>query len=150
MFMKFFWVIRCFFYSLVYRRVTFPGYIGKPLFLLGMKNVTFSARVRIFPNSRIEAHKDGVIWIGENGSIGQSLHLVSGGKLTIGAGTLISSNVLITNISHDYSNVELPVLEQQHIIKDTLIGENCFIGAGAVIQPGVILGRHCIVGAEAW
>ena len=31
----------------------------------------------------------------------------------------------------------------------TAIGENCFIGYGAVIMPGTVLGRQCIVGANS-
>jgi acetyltransferase-like isoleucine patch superfamily enzyme len=30
---------------------------------------------------------------------------------------------------------------------DTYVGRNCFIGARAVIMPGVTVGDHCIVGA---
>ena len=32
---------------------------------------------------------------------------------------------------------------------DTIIGENCFIGARALIMPGVRIGNNCIVGAGA-
>lgn len=32
---------------------------------------------------------------------------------------------------------------------DTRIGSCCFIGAGAIILPGVSIGDHCIVGAGA-
>ena len=35
------------------------------------------------------------------------------------------------------------------IIKETKIGENCFIGIGAAIQAGTILGNHCVVGANS-
>jgi len=142
-------VLRYLLLSLAYKNIKFPGYMGRPLFLMGMKKVKFAKNVRIFPNCRIEVHGDGEIWIGENVSIGQSLHLISQGKLFIGSGTLISSNVLITNLAHGYEELNIPIIEQNHIIKETIIGENCFIGAGAVIQPGTVLGRHCIVGANS-
>lgn len=29
------------------------------------------------------------------------------------------------------------------------IGDNCFIGAGAIVMPGVTIGNHCVVGAGA-
>ena len=35
------------------------------------------------------------------------------------------------------------------IVKDTIIGENCFIGYGVAIQAGTKLGKQCIVGANA-
>ena len=34
-------------------------------------------------------------------------------------------------------------------IKMTEIGKNCFIGYGAAILPGTILGEQCVVGANA-
>lgn len=40
-------------------------------------------------------------------------------------------------------------MEQGHILKDTVIGEGCFIGYGSVILPGTVLGKHCVVGANA-
>ena len=40
-------------------------------------------------------------------------------------------------------------MDQKVIIKRTFIGENCFIGTGAVINSGTILGKQCIVGAHA-
>ncbi|MFH4188829.1 DapH/DapD/GlmU-related protein, partial [Acinetobacter baumannii] len=55
----------------------------------------------------------------------------------------------ITNIDHNYKKVGIPILEQEHIIKDTSIGENCFIGIGAAIQAGTILGKQCIVGTNS-
>jgi acetyltransferase-like isoleucine patch superfamily enzyme len=56
---------------------------------------------------------------------------------------------MITNIDHDYQQIAKPIWEQKLIIKETKIGENCFIGYGAVIQAGTILGKQCIVGANA-
>ena len=40
-------------------------------------------------------------------------------------------------------------MEQPNEIQETQMGENCFIGYGAVIQAGTILGKQCIVGANA-
>ena len=40
-------------------------------------------------------------------------------------------------------------MNQGMLEKETLIGENCFIGYGAVIMPGTKLGKQCIVGANA-
>lgn len=82
-------------------------------------------------------------------SIGQNLHIISGGNLVIKTKTTISANVLITNIDHAYQEINQHILQQPHIIKDTLIGENCFIGYGSVIQAGTVLGKQCIVGANA-
>lgn len=34
-------------------------------------------------------------------------------------------------------------------IKETKIGENCFIGIGVAIQAGTILGKQCVVGSNS-
>ena len=70
-------------------------------------------------------------------------------KLVIGAHTTISSNVMITNIDHEYREVGKHILQQPYLVRRTTIGENCFIGFGAMIQAGTVLGKQCIVGANS-
>ena len=40
-------------------------------------------------------------------------------------------------------------MDQKWLVKTTRIGEGSFIGYGAAIQAGTILGKHCIVGTNA-
>jgi acetyltransferase-like isoleucine patch superfamily enzyme len=56
----------------------------------------------------------------------------------IGEGTYVAFSTII--LAHDMSRV-------RHT--DTYIGRNCFIGAGAIIMPGVRVGDECIVGSGA-
>lgn len=56
----------------------------------------------------------------------------------VDAGTYIAFNVVI--LAHDMSR-----LVHMH----TRIGKNCFIGAHAIIMPGVTIGDQCIIGAGA-
>ena len=101
------------------------------------------------PGCRLATLGNGKIMIRDNVSIGQNFHCISAGTLVIGKDTLISGNVFVTNIDHDYTKIGVPVMEQQMILKETVIGENCFIGYGAAIQAGTKLGRQCVVGANA-
>lgn len=61
----------------------------------------------------------------------------------------ISGNVFISNVDREYSEIGVPVLKQSLISRETIIGDNCFIGYGAMILPGTKLGRQCVVGANA-
>ena len=81
-------------------------------------------------------------------------------KMDIGEGTAISTSAKLdkTNpqgihigkysvvtfgaaiLTHDYVNV---------LNRDVRIGDNCFIGAHAIILPGVTIGDGCIVAAAA-
>lgn len=54
----------------------------------------------------------------------------------IGNNVMITGNVII--LSHDYL---------RGIMADTYIGNNCFIGNGSMVLPGVKIGNHVAVGA---
>jgi acetyltransferase-like isoleucine patch superfamily enzyme len=54
----------------------------------------------------------------------------------IGQGTYIAFGAVV--LAHDMS---------RRLQTDTYIGSNCFIGANAIILPGVRVGDSCIVGA---
>lgn len=88
------------------------------------------------------------IEIGDNCNIQQRCHITAAGNLKIGRQTAISAGVTITDIHHRYED-DRNILDQAIEVRSTEIGENCFIGVGAVILPGVKLGNHCIVGANS-
>lgn len=82
-------------------------------------------------------------------SIQQRAHITFAGEIEIGHNSIISYDVMITDIDHEYSDIEIPVGEQPLRIQKTNIGDRCFIGAGAKIQAGTILGNNCIVGTNS-
>lgn len=152
MIFKFVWFLRAIVYKLIFNKVGWLSYLGKPIFLFGAKNISIGNKVRIYPHCRMETYgNDGFITIEENCSIGQSFHIISGEgqNLIIGKNTTVSANVFITNIEHNYSSIDVHIMDQPLSKGDTQIGENCFIGYGAVIQAGTILGKQCIIGANA-
>lgn len=147
---KLYWVLKTFIYRLFIKKIGWNSYIGSIVFLLGGKNIIIANRVRIFPGLRMEVHNKGKIIIEEDVSIGQNMHITSSGlELKIGKHTTVSGNVFITNIDHDYRELGKHILKQPMLVKNTQIGENCFIGYGASIQAGTILGKQCIVGANS-
>lgn len=130
--------------------------IKKPIRIKGRRYISIGCNVNILNGLRIEAVS---VWndilfnphiiIGNNVSIGQNAHVISAEKLKIGNDVTISGNVFITDIDHDYMNINKNILKQDLIIRHTEIGDGCFIGYGAAIQAGTILGKHCIVGTNA-
>ena len=152
MIFKVFWILRGLAYKPFFGKFGFPSYIGKPIFIGNFKRIFIGKRVRIFPGARIEVvDKNSSIVFEDNISIGQNLHIISGGRqeLKIGRNTTFSANVFVTNIDHQYNEINKHILEQPLESAKTHIGENCFIGYGVVIQAGTILGKQCIVGANA-
>lgn len=147
---KFFWAGRALIYKLVLGHVGKFSYMGKPCFVEGGKNISIGNRTRIFPGIRMEAIGEGKIDIGNNCAIEQNVHITSeGSSLIIGDDTTILANCFITNIDHCYEDVTKSVLEQEHALHETIIGEGCFLGYGAAIQAGTRLGKHCVVGAHS-
>jgi acetyltransferase-like isoleucine patch superfamily enzyme len=65
------------------------------------------------------------------------------GKITIGDYSQIGPNVIIVSANHDVYD------SRKHIPSEVRIGRYCWIGAGAKIMPGVVLGDWTIVGAGA-
>ena len=146
---KYIWAIRAVIYKLFFKHIGNMSYIGKPCFIEGCKRISIGKKTRIFPGIRMEAIGTGEISIGNNCAIEQNVHITSGGKLVIGDDVTILGNTCITNIDHDYKNINKTVLEQNNIVSHTLIGNGCFIGYGSIIQAGTQLGKHCIVGANS-
>ncbi len=146
---KFFWVIRAFLYKPFFKNIGYLSYIGKPVFLHGISRVSLGKRVRIFPGARIETHNKGSIVIHDDVGIGQNLHIISGGALSIGKKTIISAEVFINDMDNEYEEIGKNILEQRFIVNKTKIGEYCFIGIGAKIMSGTILGKQYIVGANS-
>lgn len=150
MIFKIFWIIRALLYKLFLGKINLPSYIGRPTYVHNFRRIFIGNRVRIYPNSRLEVHgENSKLIIEDNVGIGQNVHITTGDTLIIGKSSTILANVFITNIDHDYTEINKPILEQKMIIKKTEIGENCFIGIGAAIQAGTILGKQCVVGANS-
>lgn len=146
---KYLWAARAVVYKMTFGRIGNMTYIGRPTFIEGRKNIYIGNRVRVFPGIRMEAIGNGTIKIGDNTAIEQNVHITSGGGVHIGNDVTIVANVCITNIDHQYEDIDKSVLNQGIKVTDTKIGDGCFIGFGAVIQAGTTLGTHCIVGANA-
>ena len=147
---KVLWVLRALIYKPFFGKFCMPSYIGKPIYLKNTKRIFIGKRVRIFPGIRLEViNKVAKLQIQENVAIGQNVHITCGKNVIIGKNTLLTENIMITDIDHDYKELNTPILKQENICKETVIGQNCFIGFGAVIQAGTKLGKHCIVGSNA-
>jgi len=71
-------------------------------------------------------------------SLKTRLDFTNPGGVHVGAGTYLAFGAVV--LAHDMSRL---------IHCDTRIGRNCFIGANAIIMPGVTVGDECIVGSGA-
>lgn len=111
---------------------------------------------RVSNNARIEgvARYNNVcfnpdIIIEDGVTIEQNLHLTCANKVVIGKNTAIAANVTITDIHHPYTDISKPIERQDIEVKEVIIGEECKIYNGAVILPGVHIGKHVSIGANS-
>ena len=80
--------------------------------------------------------------------LNRNVHIGCINRITIGQGTLIGSNVLITDHSHGEKEYELPLSYRPLYSKGPVeIGKNVWIGENICILPDVTIGDNCIIGA---
>ena len=87
------------------------------------------------------------IEIGSNSGIGTNCRIA--GPLSIGSDVMIAPNVSIYTRNHETENIYRPMRLQTAPLKKVSIGDDVWIGANAIILPGVNIGNGCIVGAGA-
>jgi len=91
-----------------------------------------------------------LIIVGDNTNISRNVTISAARKISIGKNCLISYNVSILDHNHAFENVDLPPLLQGIDEPECIeIGDDCFLGAHSFILKGVVLGKHCIVGANS-
>ena len=82
--------------------------------------------------------------IGKNIIINKGATFISPGKVEIEDNVLIGPEVKIATVDHDFSNRH----NLMHFAKVT-IRNNAWVGIGAIILPGVTIGRNAVVAAGA-
>ncbi|OIO59998.1 MAG: hypothetical protein COX57_09825 [Alphaproteobacteria bacterium CG_4_10_14_0_2_um_filter_63_37] len=80
------------------------------------------------------------IWVNTGSFIGKNCFFGNQAPITLGRGCLVANDVRFLTASHRTEDL---VYEA----KPVTVGDGVWIGAGALILPGVCVGRGCIVGA---
>ena len=112
-------------------------------------NLVFGEKCTVSSFTKIKAG-GGPISIGSRCGFGTGCFLSSGeGKLIIGDNLVCGPNVVIMATSYRYDKLGEHLQDQGYTSKGTRIGNNCWIGAGAVLLDGTELGDNCIVVANS-
>ena len=124
-------------------------YIGKHCNLKGKHHITLEDSVTVRPYT--QTWSGGAVRIGKESEIGERCRISIANSLEIGEKVLLSPNVYITDCDHEYRNIDIPVIDQGIVQRGqkVSIGEGSYIGINAVIVGNVIIGRHCVIGANS-
>lgn len=88
--------------------------------------------------------------IGDRCYLGRFLHINAFRSVTIEADVMVADRVYIADTDHFYKDPAVPIIHQGDEIKGpVLLKRGCWIGTGAVILPGVTVGRNAIVGPNS-
>ena len=89
----------------------------------------------------------GDVIIGDHTRIG--IHCTVIGPVCIGNHVNLAQGITVTALNHNFDDTTKRIDEQGVSTKPVTIGDDVWIGANAVILPGVTIGRHCVVAAGA-
>jgi acetyltransferase-like isoleucine patch superfamily enzyme len=87
--------------------------------------------------------------IGDGTWIGQGVFLHAAGGLTIGANVGIGPGVHVITSSHREAGRDVPILRAPLDFAPVVIEDDADLGVGAVVLPGVRIGRGAQIGAGA-
>ena len=83
--------------------------------------------------------------LGDQVDIGEFTHIRANGGVRIGNRVLIASHVVITSRAHPKTLPRYGVVEDAPVV----IEDDVWIGAGAIVLPGVTVGYGAIIGSGA-
>lgn len=89
----------------------------------------------------------GDVTIGDHTRIG--LHNTIIGPVTIGSHVNLAQGITVTALNHNFEDSDKLIDEQGVSTTPVTIGDDIWIGANAVVLPGVTIGAHSVVAAGA-
>ncbi len=114
------------------------------------ENLELGAEVYIGHNAILKAYYKNKMRIGSGSWIGQGAFLHSAGGITIGERVGIGPGAKIITSTHAGPvSAERAVMDSELRFAAVFLEDGCDIGTGAIIMPGVRVGRGAQVGAGA-
>ena len=89
----------------------------------------------------------GDVIIGDYTRVGLHNNII--GPVSIGNHVNLAQGITVTALNHNFSDTNKLIDEQGVSTQPVVISDDVWIGANAVILPGVTIGRHCVIAAGA-
>lgn len=128
---------------------SFPGAIG-----IFLRNIICSILFKkkkgmVWIQPRVTIVESKKLQLGRNCGINTGTYINAKGGITMGDYVLIGSNVTISSGRHPIEGRNTSIFERPTEPQPIVIGDDVWIGANAVIMPGVTLKKGTVVGAGA-
>lgn len=92
------------------------------------------------------------IFIGANCLLNHNNVLQGGkktGKIVIGNHVHCGANVMMFAFNHGIDKIDIPTINQNYYDGDIIIEDDVWIGAGAVILPGITIGKGVVIASNS-
>jgi len=117
------------------------------------QNITIGNNVVIRERSWLAAlkheHGEGRISIGDNVHIARDVVLSSAFQIVVGNHVTLGPRSMMMDNNHNFESPDISVMKQGLSGAPVTIGDYVWIGAHAIVLPGVTVGEGAIVGAGA-
>ena len=125
--------------------------------LLGVERIWIGADTLVASGATLaavpeaDAADDGepIISIGSRVWAAPGLSIVAHRRVEIGDDVWFGPGVYITDAGHDPSDPDIPIGHRMEPAEPVRIGDGSWLGTGVVVLPGVTIGDHVTVGANA-
>lgn len=163
-------------FSLGWRNIAEDVFIGKNVRIIEKKRLMVGKKSKLHDGVFIDALSRESVWIGDNVVIGSNTRIECTGSLSamgkgvkignrstfgsdcmfgaaggieIGDDVVAGQYIRFHSENHNFDDKTKLIKEQGVAHKGIKVGNNCWIGSGAVFLDGAELGDGCVVGADA-
>jgi acetyltransferase-like isoleucine patch superfamily enzyme len=154
------WLLRFLYYEPLFKSQC--RYIGKGLWMEKLPYIVNSGVIDVDKNVRLSGkptfafstrlHPAPSVSIGDNTFIGHDAGFSAGKSIVVGSNCFIAGGVqIMDNDGHplNYADRAKHLPPRMEDVKEVRIGDNVWIGGGALILKGVTIGDRAVVGARA-
>jgi acetyltransferase-like isoleucine patch superfamily enzyme len=130
----------------------FRGSYIHPTVALGMSagsQIRLGRQTRVGRRSMIYLRDGSTLTIGDDTIIGHYANIRVGSIIEIGSHVRFAQFVSVLGDNHRFDRLDIPIAAQGVEPAPVRIGDDVWLGAGAIVLAGVTIGRGSVVGAGA-
>jgi acetyltransferase-like isoleucine patch superfamily enzyme len=113
------------------------------------ENVSLGENVYVGHYAILKGYYKNELVIGDRSWIGQAVFMHAAGGITIGADVGIGPNVSLLTSTHRDPGRDRPILDGELEMAPIVVEDGADLGVGAIVLPGVTIGRGAQIGAGA-